>query len=93
LIDEHDRNVSNPSNAGETEQPEPARKRAPRKKVPSTEAAAEGIEASVEPAANIESEPPKRRAPRKKATAEGETTTEPKPRTPRKKAQRSPRGL
>ncbi len=71
----------------EAEQPKPVPKRAPRKKVPSTEAAAEGIEASVAPEANVESEPPKKRAPRKKATTD--EAGEPKKRAPRKASPKS----
>jgi len=71
LIDEREQqNQTSQSDTTEpttTEQPKPKRTRAT-KKVPSTEATAAGIEASVDPAANVEPEKPKRRAPRKKAT-------------------------
>jgi len=88
LIDEQDQKPTHPtdiSDTTESEQLTPVRKRTPRKKVPSTEAAAQGIEVAVDPAANAESEAPKRRAPRKKATSEGETVAAtPKARAPRR---------
>ena len=76
MYDDHEQDPTDQTNPAEAtdEQPKPARKRAPRKKVPSTEASAQGIEASVDPAANVESEPKKparRRAPRKTAAEPG----------------------
>jgi 1,4-alpha-glucan branching enzyme len=83
---EHD--IANPTDTNE--ETKTARRRAPQKTVPSTEAAAEGIEASVAPEANAETEPPKRRAPRKKATDETtRTASVSKARAPRTTAKYS----